>query len=346
MLRTSAMRVRKVKAVLAIVLLLVLACKKQPPEGVLQAADLSTADDGPFDPTEIVDLGSFTDATGLDSSEIQGFLDHSPYNRPSFLGTYQSNGVLASDAIVRAATTYRLNPLVFLVRAEMDQGLIGQEFYPLPTSRVEYVFNCGVISQGQFDPMLAGFDIQCDCLGASLRADLDQIAQGGSTAGGWGPNMAGETVDGISVTPVDASTAALYQYEPLVGQGTGGNWLFWSIWQEYAAVLNYVGPIGGMMTGTAAIGDGCSASTDCAEPGSFCAMGAMYPGGLCTLPCTGACPSDQVETFCADFQSNGYCLAVCDPNAPMPCRSGYSCVNVHHYMSPDPNDGQTVCFDQ
>jgi hypothetical protein len=53
-----------------------------------------------------------------------------------------------------------------------------------------------------------------------------------------------------------------------------------------------------------------------------------------------------VESFCADFQSNGYCLAVCNPNAPTPCRPGYSCVSVHQYMSTDPNDGQNVCFDE
>jgi hypothetical protein len=322
------------------------ACGKQNPSSVLQASDLDTTADGPFDPTEIVDTGSFTDYAGLDQSEIQAFFDHSPYNRPSFLGTYQSNGVLASDAIARAAQTYRLNPLVFLVRAEMNQGLVGQEFYPSPTARVEYVFGCGVLAQGQYDPMLAGFDIQCDCLGAALRASLDQIAQGGATVGGWGPGIANQTTDGVDVTPADASTAALYQYQPLVGQGTGGNWLYWSIWQEYAAALNYFGPIEGGSGGTAAIGDACSAPTDCAEPGSLCATGGNYPGGLCTLPCTGDCPSDTVQAFCADFQTNGYCLAVCNPNAAMPCRAGYACIDVHHYMSSDPNDGQSVCFDQ
>jgi len=322
------------------------ACSKSPPGSVLQPADLVTTTDGPFNPDEIVDTGSFTDYLGLDSDEVQTFLDHSPYDYPSFLSTYQSNGVLASDAIINAAETYQLNPLVFLVRAEMDQGLVGEEYYPSPTSRVEYAFGCGVIAPGQYDPMLAGFDVQCDCLGAALRESLDEIAQNGTTPGGWGVGTTETSLDGILVTPADASTAALYQYLPLVGQGSGGNWLFWSIWQEYASALNYVGPIGGTMTGNAQLGDACAASTDCAEPGSICATGANYPGGLCTLQCTGQCPSGQVESFCADFQSNGYCLAVCNPNAPTPCRPGYSCVSVHQYMSTDPNDGQNVCFDE
>jgi hypothetical protein len=337
------MRAPKVFATLAVPLLLAAACGKSDPSSVLQPEDLDVSMDGPFDPTEIVDPGAFTDDSGIDPGEIQDFLNHTPYNQPSFLSTYQSNGVLASQAIASAAQTYRLNPLVFLVRAQMDQGLVGLETYPSPTSRVDYVFDCGQVTEGQYDPALAGFDIQCDCLGASLRSYLDQVAENGMTAGGWGPGIASTTLDGISVTPQDASTAALYQYEPLVAQGSGGNWLFWSIWQEYANALNYVEPESGPTGGMAAIGDACNAPTDCSEVGSICATGDDYPGGLCTLSCTGDCPNDQVETFCADFGTNGYCLAVCDPNAPTPCRPGYTCMDVRQYMG-DASSGQNVCF--
>ncbi len=323
--------------------------KKSGEVTVLQAEDLATnAGAAPFDPNEIVDTASFTDGLGLDPATVQSFLEHTPYGtRPSFLSTYQSNGVLASDAIVRVAQAFHLNPLVFLVRAEMAEGLLGDQTYPLPPSQVEYVFGCGCAAAGQCDPMLAGFDRQVDCLARALRASLDEIAKSGATAGGWAPGQPGTTFDGQTVTPKDAATAALYQYLPVVGTGSGGNWLFWNIWQNYALATNYAGPAGGPAGGTAAIGDGCNTPGDCADPGALCATGQNYPGGLCTLPCTGNdCPPSATGTFCADFKQNGYCLAVCDPTVPASCRQGYKCIRVHRFGASNPNDAQNVCFAQ
>jgi hypothetical protein len=242
--------------------------------------------------------------------------------------------------------TYRINPLVFLVRAEMDQGLIAATTYPLPPARVEYVFGCGCESAGSCDPMQAGFDRQVDCLGAALRQYLDEIEQNKATPGGWGPNLPNQTLDDVTVTPMDESTAALYQYEPIVGFDKGGNWLFWNIWELYANAIGYVEPTGGT-SGTAQIGDACTSQSDCMDPGAICATGADYPGGMCTVACnSGVCPDDAVMSFCADFQSDGYCLAVCNPTSPTPCRPGYDCIRVHEYMSSDPNAAQNVCFAQ
>ncbi len=319
-------------------------CSKQNGETpVLQAQDLSTDGNPPFDPNEIVDTASFTDYLTLDRASVQQFLEHNPYNGTSFLSTYQSNGVLAADAMIGAAETYHLNPLVFLVRAEMVQGLIAASSYPLPPSRVEYVFGCGCRVQGSCDPALAGFDRQVDCLAQALHESLEEIARNGTTSGGWGPGTTQTSIDGIPVTPMDEATAALYQYDPLVGVGSGGNWLFWNIWQKYALYLAYSGPMQ-PPAGTAAIGDACMSAADCADQGATCATN--YPGGFCTLPCTGTCPNTLVQSFCGDFQTNGYCLPVCNPSSPSPCRPGYSCIRVHEYMNPDQNAAQNVCFSQ
>ena len=208
----------------------------------LQTQDLESSG-ATFDRNEIVPAAAFTDATTITRDTIQTFLQRTPYNRASFLATYSSNGVQAADAILAATQKYDLNPLVFLVRAEMDQGLIGQELYPSTPSRVEYVFGCGCeTGGGACDPALAGFDLQVDCLGLELRESLDAIAANGVTAGGWGPNIAQTSADGQVVTPADASTAALYQYTPIVGTGSSGNWLFWNIWQNYAAAIGYAAP--------------------------------------------------------------------------------------------------------
>jgi hypothetical protein len=313
--------------------LAIVACAKSVPEQTfLQADDLASGGE-PFDKNEIVDTGSFTDARGLDVTEIQQFFEQTPYKRASFLATYQSNGVRAADAIVAASMKYQINPLVFLVRAEIAEGLIGEQFYPAPPSRVEYVFGCGCSGAGPCEAELAGFDLQVDCLGRALRASLDEIAQNGQTAGGWGPNVTSSTVDGEKVTPRDEATAALYQYEPKVGTGSGGNWLFFNVWQNYAGFVSYTGPIG-PATGSAYVGDACKSDAVCGFPNALCATN--YPGGMCTAPCNNDCPTDpgRPAVFCADFQQSGYCLLVCDPNMPGACRDGYACKSLGQLGAP------------
>jgi hypothetical protein len=324
----------------------VAACAKQSTERtILQQDDLDTALGATFDPNEIVDLGSFTDAQSIDAAQVQAFLARTPYNRSSFLATYQSNGVRAADAIARTANRYSLNPIAFLVRAEMAEGLLGEEFYPSPPSRVEYVFDCGCAGAGSCDPAMAGFDRQVDCLGRALRTSLDEITVSGATAGQWGPGVTSVTLDGQSVTPADASTAALYQYTPVVGlKKAGGTWLFWNLWQKYAPALDYFGS--GPNSGTTGgwVGDACKGDASCAVPQGTCVTN--YPGGLCTTACTSDCPADSSHgpSFCADFPSQGgFCLAVCNPGAPA-CRAGYKCIKVAKFG--DKTQSESVCLPQ
>jgi hypothetical protein len=171
----------------------------------------------------------------------------------------------------------------------------------------------------------AGLDVQVACYANALRTSLDEIAASANheTAGGWGPGQSSLTIDNVSVTPEDASTAALYQWEPLVGTGKSGSSLFAGIWALYTKALHYnpqkpVGP-----SATAIIGDPCVGSDDCAVANPVCANTASYPGGLCTTGCTGACPTPQ--SFCASFQKDGFCLAICSPTDSSSCRTGYSC---------------------
>jgi hypothetical protein len=324
-----------------------LACARNGGEGasVLAAQDLQTQSSTAFDPDEILAPASMQDSTALDAGSVQQFLQQTPYaGTSSFLAEYSSNGIPAATAIVTAAQRYAIDPIVFLVRAEMDDGLIASTSYPSPASRVEYAFGCGCTAPGSCDPTYAGFDVQVDCLGAALRDDLDAVAATGQTAGGWGPNIAGTTLDGVTVTPADDSTAALYQYTPVVAVGqAGGNWLFWNLWNIYASALAYVPPDGG--AGPAAwIGDACTSTTVCAYEGTPGTCATQFPGGLCTLACTGSCPSSstQAQTFCADFGGEGgFCLAACDPSDPQ-CRQGYTCESVKQFG--DTSASMDVCF--
>lgn len=305
------------------------ACSDEEKKTSLQPQDFAKPEGevGAFNRNIIVDPAAFLDADTLDTPAIQRFLGKTPYARPSFLETYQSNGIRAADAIVSAARQYRINPLAFLVFAEVTQGLVGERNYPFPPERVEYVFNCGCLQKGNCLPHLAGFDRQVDCLGRQLRNAIDQIKLNAETTTGWGPNKTSVTLDGLKVTPDNDATAALYDRTPRVNENeAGGTWVYWNVWNLYAFKLQYTGPVGntdGRWIGEACVADGACGGAE----GAICASN--YPDGLCTVPCKGQCPSQpsKPETFCAKFRDNGFCFPVCNPSAPV-CRQGYKCARV------------------
>jgi hypothetical protein len=323
---------------------LVPACSEEHERTIYQELDLKLpeGEERQFDANNLVDDPSFTDAAGLDVAQIQKFLGKTPYDRPSFLETYQSNGVRAGDAIARAARRYKLNPLVFLVFAQTAQGLVGEQSYPFPTDRIEYVFNCGCFRPGVCIPEQAGFDRQVDCLGQRLRTSLDEMSASGQTSSGWGIKKTSSTLDGQRVTPANAATAAIYAETPRVHEEKdGGSWLFWNVWNLYVAGTDYAGPIGGG-AGTGLLGDACVSDQSCGYEKGICATD--YPGGLCTLPCTGECPQamDQPISFCVGFPSGGFCLPTCNPGAPA-CRERYRCVRRPRQGAMSAADAEYVC---
>lgn len=218
---------------------LAVACSQGSGEtSVLQASDLTGG--GAFDADEIIPSASMQDSAALDAVHVAAFLQATPYGGASFLATYTSHGESAAQAIATAAQSYSINPILLLARAEMDQGLVGSSTYPSPPSRVEFAFGCGCGAPGDCDAAYQGFDVQLECLAAALRESLDAVAARGKTDGGWGPGIASTTLDGVQVTPKDASTAALYQYTPIVAvDQAGGNWLLWNLLTKYAKAVGY-----------------------------------------------------------------------------------------------------------
>lgn len=302
------------------------ACIEDEPRSILQPADTAPSGKVAFSPSAIVDDAAFTDIETLDVDAVQRFLQKTPYDYSSFLDTYQSNGVRAADAIVAAARQYRINPLVFLVFSQISEGLIGENLYPFPVERAEYVFRCGCSHQALCRPEFAGFNRQVDCLGRALRSALDELEANKVTASGWGPQKATLTLEGVAVTPESNATAALYERIPRIGEGRpDGVWLFWNVWQLYAPALDYAGPVGTIAGRW--IGEACASSEACGVPGGICATN--YPSGICTAPCNGGCPEQpgKPSSFCAKFPGGGFCLPVCNPQASG-CRKNYSCLEV------------------
>jgi len=332
-------------ALVALVALVACSFKSSPAQSgpPLPAAD--TADSGvPWNPDEIVPAAAFTDFTAEDATSVQSFLERSPYGGASFLATYQSDGVLYPQTVTNAASTYRINPIVLLVAVEATGALVSYATYPQSPSGVDYVFGCGCSVpsvNATCAPQTAGLDVQLGCYADALRTSLDQIAATGQTSGRWGPGKSATTLDGVTVIPADASTAALYQYDPVAGHGATGGSLFANIWVEYTQAFAYSPPAIADTGATAQIGDGCISAADCAVGHAICATGSGYPGGLCTSQCTGSCA--EPDAFCADFTQGGFCLSVCSPTNAASCRAGYACAQVQPSGVPPGTSAAYVC---
>lgn len=316
-------------------LVVLASCETKTEEGtLLQPEDLQESA-AEFDANKLVEDAAFEDWVTIDAERVQGFFSNTPYGRKeegttgreSFLQSYQSNGIRASDAVVQAARKHRINPLALLARSQITAGLVGERFYPAPPARVEYLFGCGCDAPGRCDPIYAGFDRQIECLARDLRRRLDEHAAKGATAGQWGKDRERTSLDGEPITPANAATAVLYDYDPVVGRGKGGNWLFWNVWQAYADVLGYEGPDSN--ASKAWIGEACKGNESCGFEGGVCAT--QYTGGFCTVPCRGPCPKQtgKADAVCAQFPDvGGFCLQSCNPSAAAPCRPGYQCKGI------------------
>lgn len=347
------------RACFALLVLMVLtaACSQDEAVSVLEADDTKAVEGAPpFSKDNILDNASFADWQALNADQVEAFLGSggkvsgTPYKRSSFLSTYQSNGARAVDSILNAARNHRINPLVFLVRMQAEQGLLGAKEYPFPTERVEYVFRCGCIGNRVCDPAYAGLDRQLECLGRALRDYMDTASVEEVTHGGWGTGKPARSLDNVTVTPENEATAALYESNPIVGEGSRGQWLFWNIWQRYIGVAGYSGAIGdpGITSGKW-IGEACNSARTCsAVPDPICIAG-TFPGGVCTTKCTGDCPpgGERTPAFCVRFVVStgeaGYCMPTCNPGTPS-CRPGYDCVSA---AALDPvTPAQHVCLPQ
>ncbi len=321
---------RRCVTALLVVVGLATACSQSFSTTQLQEVDFEpvASEDASFDRDAVLAPDVFSDGEALEPAAVQNFFNKTAYERPSFLETYQSNGVRAADAVVKSARVHRVNPILLLAYLQVAEGLIGERYYPFPPNRVEYVFRCGCLSKTDCLPAFAGFDRQVDCLAASLRTSVEQVRAEGTTLGGWGPETETTTFDGVKVTPQSDASAAIYERTPRVAEREeGGTWMLWNIFQRYAAALEYNGASGKTRDGRW-IGDSCKTTAMCSGvEGAECLDD--LPGGLCTTTCSGKCPAEagKSEVFCATLKGQNRCLTVCNPAAPR-CRTGYRCSRV------------------
>lgn len=196
-----------------------------------------------FDKNAVLDDVSLRDSEAMTEDDVQRFLEKTPWGTASALATYEENGKSAAQIIHASATKHGINPLELLVRAQMEQGLISKK--TAPESTIAIAFGCGCPHSPACSDKYRGLENQAECAAGTLSRSMEAALTATGTVSGWARNQAKTTQDGISVTPKNTATAALYTYTPWVGEagggrdGIGGVSLHHAVWNRFATAVGY-----------------------------------------------------------------------------------------------------------
>lgn len=189
-----------------------------------------------FDRELVLPDEALEDPNALSVSEVQAFLDQTPHGNTSVLADHVSHGRTAAQAIVDAATSYGISPLILLTRLQLEQSLIGKS--SASANRLSWAMGCGCPDGGGCNSAYKGFDRQVECAAERFSTYLQEIRQDGTTIAGWGIGKASSTLDGYTVRPRNAHTAAMYTYTPWVKSAKQ----FLGLYRKYADHLGYAAP--------------------------------------------------------------------------------------------------------
>lgn len=183
-----------------------------------------------FDPNFVLSDNDLENPYGFSLEQIQNFLER------GYLGSYETENydgdtMSAAEIIYDASQKYDLNPKFFLVLIQKEQSLVEDDD---PTQdQLDWAAGYAVCDDcSKSDPALArwkGFGKQINSAGMQYRDGyLTDIALWGKTQGKYGPDIAVE-IDGETVIPDNAATAAMYAYTPHLH----GNSNFAAIWDRW-----------------------------------------------------------------------------------------------------------------
>ena len=293
----------------------------------LTHTEAGKADSTSFNANKLMTDEVFEDADFITANDIQRFLEETPYGHPSFMATYAENGMSVAEKIVEAAQMYRINPLVILIKLQVESSLIFKAERP-NQFLLDRAMGCGCHDG---DPSChrgeLGLFPQIDCGARLLRSYISELDTQGQTISGWKVGDSKLTSDETAIVPRNRATAALYTYTPWVLMGSGGNWLFWNVMRRFSRQLLKYRP------NHRWIGGPCQTANDCGYDGAICLgqhpntgnpnVGVARPG-ICSLTCESTCPDSNqpytATTICAvDVENDigltgGLCLSRCVPS--------------------------------
>lgn len=188
----------------------------------------------------------FTDTDWLSTNGIQSFLEEQGSILAHTVATdIDGTNKSVAEIIHRVSEDYTLNPMLFIVLAQKESSAITSG--SMTDAISERLLGFGVCDSCSYADaqQYAGITTQLESAGYAFRdvyfARLETYGQ----MNGWGVGITKNSVDGISVTPENKATAALYIYNPWVGAYGGGdsrygaNSLFQKLWQLWNPATRY-----------------------------------------------------------------------------------------------------------
>ena len=301
-------------------------------------SEAGKADSFAFDANRLVSDSLFEDADYMSAEDIQGFLEFNPYRQRSYLADYTFNGMSFAQAVYEAAQKHRINPMILLVKIQVESSLIFRTSSPSQYI-LDHAMGCGCPDEGPVCGRAPkGVFAQVDCAARLMRSYLTALDASSQTVSGWAVGRSKQTSDDKAITPANRATAALYTYTPWVLQGEGGNWLFWNVMRKFSRAFLLERPnhrwIGGV----------CNSDADCPFEGGTCLfppISSAEPPGMCTQSCERTCPDSRQPntrpTFCVNGSevglsgAGGLCISQCRTGYVNDCRSGFSCVERERF---------------
>jgi hypothetical protein len=264
-----------------------------------------------FNRHEVVEQSFFDDTDSIDAATVQAFLEMTPYGKRSFLADEVVGDRMFSTALVEVSTDFGINPVMLLSRLQVEQSLVSRSARP-STHKVDFALGCGCPDGSACNPAFRGIDKQLACAANVLRSKANESAAGTAQ---WRMGKSKKTLDGLTVTPTNHATAALYAYTPWVLTGQGGNWLVWNVTKKFVHHIETELEPPGDFVGSPCAADDAEACgfTDGADEG-FCHEFTAEDGlvaGFCALDCAGVCPDrGSATTFCVELEMGvGACVA-------------------------------------
>jgi hypothetical protein len=183
-----------------------------------------------FDPNYIISDEEMRDSTSMDFPQIVAFLSR------GYLANYRTedvNGLYRNAAQIIYATSqaYGINPQVLLVLLQKEQSLITDDS---PTrGQLDWATGYAVCDDchegNETMARFKGFAKQVNSAGLQfIEGYMADIDARGVTYGKYGPGMP-LAIDGTTVVPANAATAALYAYTPHIH----GNKNFATLWHAW-----------------------------------------------------------------------------------------------------------------
>lgn len=187
--------------------------------------------DEDFDPNMVLADNDIFATNGMSYSQLVAFL-----RTKGTLGDYKTADIdgterTAGEIIWRMSNMYQISPKYLLALLQKEQSLVED---PAPTQRqFDWAMGFGVCdSCSKDDPAIQdfkGFANQVYYAARQMREKYYlRLLANGETLSGMAPGRTVD-IDGISVTPANYATAALYTYTPHIH----GNLNLWRIWRRW-----------------------------------------------------------------------------------------------------------------